>query len=176
MNLPAVPIQPSTRPQRPWNSRRPPPQQAKLPVTRSSSRRASSSRLRSPSAGVTTRREPPRAASTAPTRLWQKQLPMSPMAASCWCRPSLRIACLTYLKRRGEDWPPGEFVPTEILLPSGERTTIQLAERGTRLNNGLWVREIRRLTDSGHQTAFVATDYRSAAAILASRMFARWSQ
>jgi hypothetical protein len=87
-----------------------------------------------------------------------------------------RIACLSYRKRPGEDWPPKEFIPAEIRLPSGELTTILLAERGTRLSNGLWVRELRKLTEGGHQTSFISTDYRSAASCLASRMFARWSQ
>ena len=44
-----------------------------------------------------------------------------------------RIACLTYHKHPGEDWSHEEFVPTEVRLASGQRTTIQLAERGTRL-------------------------------------------
>jgi hypothetical protein len=40
-----------------------------------------------------------------------------------------RIACLTYRKYPGEDWPQEEFVP--VRLSSGELTTIRLAERGT---------------------------------------------
>ena len=87
-----------------------------------------------------------------------------------------RVACLSYRKRPGEDWPPEEFIPTNIRLPSGEQTTTLLAERGTRLSNGLWVRELRKLSEGGHQTPFIATDYRSVASCLASRMFARWSQ
>ncbi|MGH8652552.1 MAG: putative transposase, partial [Gammaproteobacteria bacterium] len=39
----------------------------------------------------------------------------------------------------------------------------------------VWVREIRKLTKSGHQTACLCTDYRSALAPLACAMFARWS-
>ena len=53
---------------------------------------------------------------------------------------------------------------------------MQLAERGTGLSNQLWVREIRKLTSLGHQTAMLATDYRSDLAPLAVAMFARWSQ
>jgi prepilin-type processing-associated H-X9-DG protein len=87
-----------------------------------------------------------------------------------------RIACLTYRKYPGEDWPQEEFFPTEVRLASGERTTMQLAERGTRLSNRLWVREFRKLTASGHQTAFLSTDYRGAGAVLAPAMFSRWSQ
>lgn len=51
-----------------------------------------------------------------------------------------------------------------------------LAERGTRLSNGLWVREIRKLSDSGHQSSILSTDYRSDLAIAAAAMFARWNQ
>ncbi len=87
-----------------------------------------------------------------------------------------RIACLTYRKYPGEDWPKEEFFPTEVRLASGERATIQLAERGTRLSNRLWVREFRKLTASGHQTAFLSTDYRGVGAVLAPAMFSRWSQ
>jgi hypothetical protein len=87
-----------------------------------------------------------------------------------------RIACLTYRKYPGEDWPKEEFFPTEVRLASGERTTIQLAERGTRLSNRLWVREFRKLGASGHQTAFLSTDYRGSGAVLAPAMFGRWSQ
>jgi len=87
-----------------------------------------------------------------------------------------RIARLTYHKFPGEDWPQEEFVPAQVQLPSGERVTMNLAERGTCLRNGLWVRELRKLTERGHQTAILCTDYRSAAAPLALAMFARWSQ
>jgi hypothetical protein len=87
-----------------------------------------------------------------------------------------RIACLTYHKFPGEDWPEQEFASAQVRLPSGEIVTMDLAERGTCLSNGLWVRELRKLTERGHQTAILCTDYRSAAAPLAMAMFARWSQ
>jgi hypothetical protein len=87
-----------------------------------------------------------------------------------------RIACLTYHKFPGEPWPEEEFSATAVRLPSGEVVTMDLAERGTRLSNGLWVRELRKRTERAHQTAILCTDYRSAAAPLAAAMFARWSQ
>jgi hypothetical protein len=87
-----------------------------------------------------------------------------------------RIACLTYHKYPGEDWAREEFSPTAVRLSSGELTTIRLAERGTRLGRRLWVREVRKLTETGHQTAVLSTDYRSPAARLGPAMFARWSQ
>src|SRR5262249_19371215 len=87
-----------------------------------------------------------------------------------------RIACLTYHKYPGEDWPSDEFIATEVRMASGQQITIRLAERGSRLSNGLWVRECRKLAESGHQTAFLSTDYRAPAAVLAPAMFGRWSQ
>ena len=51
-----------------------------------------------------------------------------------------------------------------------------LAERGTRLRHGLWVREVRHREHSGHQVSVLAADYRSALAPIAGRMFARWTQ
>ena len=87
-----------------------------------------------------------------------------------------RIACLTYHKHPGEDWPVEEFVLGQGRLPNGETVTMKLAERGTFLGGQVWVREIRKLTDTGHQTAILSTDYRSETAHLAGAMFSRWSQ
>ena len=87
-----------------------------------------------------------------------------------------RIACLTYHKYPGEDWPEEEFQACEVELASGARVAMQLAERGTLLGGELWVREIRKRTASGHQTAVLSTDYRSDAEPMAAAMFARWSQ
>ena len=89
---------------------------------------------------------------------------------------ALRIACLTYHKFPGEDWPAEEFASCQVRLASGEVVLMELAERGTCLRNGLWVRELRKRTERGHQTAILCTDYRSEAAPLAMAMFARWSQ
>src|SRR5271169_6160557 len=87
-----------------------------------------------------------------------------------------RIACLTYHKHPGADWPRQEFFATPVRLASGQETTMQLAERGTRLSNQLWLREIRKLSPSGRQTAILSTDYQTSAGRLAPAMFARWSQ
>jgi hypothetical protein len=87
-----------------------------------------------------------------------------------------RVACLTYHKYPGEDWPEHEFHVYQVSLPSGEQTELKLAERGHCLSNHLWVREIRKLTQKGHQTSLIGTDYRSDMIPLAVAMFARWSQ
>ncbi len=87
-----------------------------------------------------------------------------------------RIACLTYHKYPGDDWPEEEFGPRQVALATGQVVEMKLAERGSCLSNQLWVREIRKLTERGHQTAILTTDYRSDFAPLAVAMFARWSQ
>ncbi len=87
-----------------------------------------------------------------------------------------RVACVTYHKYPGEDWPEAEFSAHQVKLPTGQVAEMQLAERGTCLSNRLWVREIRKLTERGHQTAILSTDFRSEAAPVAGAMFARWSQ
>ena len=87
-----------------------------------------------------------------------------------------RVACLTYHKYPGEDWPETEFQTRPVRLANGQVVEMKLAERGSCLSNRLWVREIRKLTERGHQTAILATDYRSDHAPLAVAMFARWSQ
>jgi hypothetical protein len=46
-------------------------------------------------------------------------------------------------------------------------------KRGTRLSNGLWVREVRKLTQTGHQTSIISTNYRVDVKQLAVNMFAR---
>jgi len=87
-----------------------------------------------------------------------------------------RIAILTYHKHPGPDWSEGEFSPRALTHPNGESSTLLLAERGTCLSNGLWVRELRRLDERGHQTAILSTDYRSDLTAAAAAMFARWHQ
>jgi hypothetical protein len=87
-----------------------------------------------------------------------------------------RIALLTYHKFPKDDWRPEEFSSQSITLTGGETVTMQLAERGSRLSNNLWVREIRRLTDSGHQTSMLTTNFQSPMTTLAVSLFARWCQ
>lgn len=86
------------------------------------------------------------------------------------------IACYTYRKNPGEDWPQSEFSERTVQLPHGQESKMKLAERGVFLGGILWVREIRKLTQSGHQVAIVATDFITPMEGVAGHMFARWSQ
>jgi hypothetical protein len=87
-----------------------------------------------------------------------------------------RIAILTYHKFPQDDWRSEEFVTHSVTLAGGEAVTMQLAERGARLSNRLWLREIRKLTDNGHQTSILTTNFQAPMSTLAVSLFARWSQ
>lgn len=87
-----------------------------------------------------------------------------------------RIAILTYHKFPKDDWRSEEFATHSVLLAGGETVTMKLAERGTQLSNKLWLREIRKLTDSGHQTSILTTNFQAPMTLLAASLLARWSQ
>jgi transposase len=91
-----------------------------------------------------------------------------------------RIACTTYHKFPKDTWPEAEFHETEVILAAGERVTMKLAERGSRIGSRtderVWVREVRKLTESGHQTSLISTSYGDEALQDAGRLFSRWSQ
>jgi hypothetical protein len=90
-----------------------------------------------------------------------------------------RIACITYHKYPKDDWPTTEFVEMETTLPNGERVRFRLAERGVWIGNrkrGLWVREVRKLTSSGHQVSLVSTAFDMSALENSAQLFSRWSQ
>jgi len=90
-----------------------------------------------------------------------------------------RIACITYHKYPKQAWPEEEFSATQITLPRGESVSLKLAERGSWIGDkqhGLWVREVRKLTASGHQTSLISSAYGQLALEDAAGIFSRWSQ
>jgi hypothetical protein len=87
-----------------------------------------------------------------------------------------RIAVLTYHKFPQEQWRQEEFLTHRVAVASGETVSMKLAERGTQLSNKFWLREIRKLNDSGHQTAILTTNFQAPLATLAASLFARWCQ
>ncbi len=90
-----------------------------------------------------------------------------------------RIACLTYHKHPDEPWPREWFREQHVTMPNGEIVTLALAERGSLVGSGknaLWMREVRKLTDSGHQTSLISTAYELPHLELAARLFSRWCQ
>ncbi|MCP4708621.1 MAG: hypothetical protein GY869_08360, partial [Planctomycetes bacterium] len=91
-----------------------------------------------------------------------------------WC--DHRIACYTYRKYVKDTLPKSDFSEQIVRFANGEVETMMLAERGIyHKQTKFWFREIRKLTDSGHQTAIITTDYEHEAAQVAGHMFARWS-
>jgi len=63
-------------------------------------------------------------------------------------------------------------------MPAGEIVTMPLAERGSWIGDrtqGLWVREVRKLTSSGHQTSLISTVDGQLALEDAGQLFSRWS-
>jgi transposase len=90
-----------------------------------------------------------------------------------------RVACITYRKYSRDDWPATEFGEWETTLPGGEQISLKLAERGTWIGDkksGLWVREIRKLTESGHQVSLISTAFGGSGLEDSVRLFSRWSQ
>ena len=77
-----------------------------------------------------------------------------------------RIAILSYHKFPQDDWRREEFTTHSVPLSGGEAVTMQLAERGAQLSNQLWLREIRKLTDTGHQTSILTTNFQAPMATL----------
>ena len=55
-------------------------------------------------------------------------------------------------------------------MASGSEVEIKIAVRGTFMGKKVWVREIRKQTKSGHQTAILSTDYRSDLTVISAAM------
>jgi len=90
-----------------------------------------------------------------------------------------RIGCITYHKYPKEAWPESWFGQREVRMPNGETVSMKLAEMGSWIGSrgdGLWVREVRKLTKSGHQTSLISTVYGQMAMQDAAVLFSRWSQ
>jgi hypothetical protein len=87
-----------------------------------------------------------------------------------------RIAVITYHKFPTGQWAQEEFSPRKVRLVSGQEVELALAERGTQLSNGFWVREVRQRDEDGRQTAMLSTDYVRELSGVAVALFARWCQ
>lgn len=85
-----------------------------------------------------------------------------------------RIAIITYRKNVKDVWDEQSFKTMNVKVLD-QTITMRICERETVLG-GVSMREIRRLTDSGHQTAVITTNREISTALAAGRMFGRWSQ
>jgi hypothetical protein len=102
--------------------------------------------------------------------------------ARMWRR---QVACLSYHKFPGEDWPAEQFTTTAVVLPAGEEVDWELCERGSWLSvsapepgqpRGIWLREIRKRNPDGHQVSILSSDRLTPAPRLAAMMVGRWAQ
>lgn len=85
-----------------------------------------------------------------------------------------RVAIITYRKNVKDRWDDSLFKSTDVQV-NNTTVTMRLCELGTQLN-GLWFREIRKLSDSGHQTSIITTHPSLTMQNTAVKMFSRWTQ
>lgn len=91
-------------------------------------------------------------------RLWQKH----------------RIAIITYRKNVRDEWAKTSFKTIAVKVLD-QSVNMQLCEQQTVLG-GIALREIRRLSDNGHQTSIITNNAQISMEVTAGRMFGRWSQ
>ena len=90
-----------------------------------------------------------------------------------------RIGAITYRKNVKDKWPTEEFSEETVPVIGGASTTMMLALRHSTLSaqgHSIDVTQVRRLTETGHQTAIITTARNLGTTTIASRMFARWCQ
>ena len=97
----------------------------------------------------------------------------SPKMFARWSGKGVDV--ITYRKGKYDPWPPESFRGT-ISRRADQPVTYHLGERSIRLGKDFWMREVRRLCASGHQTSVMTTRQDLTAERIASRMFSRWNQ
>ena len=85
-----------------------------------------------------------------------------------------RIAVITYRKNVKDKWDEKEFKPTETKVVENN-VSMLLCEKEITLANHKF-REIRKLSEDGHQTSILCSHYTLSTKESAIKMFARWSQ
>jgi hypothetical protein len=84
------------------------------------------------------------------------------------------VAVITYRKNVKDVWEDDVFNSTDVKLLNNN-VQMQLCEMGTLLS-GAWFREIRKRSDNGHQTSVLVTHPHLPLAIIAEKIFSRWTQ
>ena len=97
----------------------------------------------------------------------------SPKMFARWYEKGVDV--ITYRKGKYDPWPQESFIETISRL-AGQPVTYRLGERSVMMGKDFWMREVRRLCDSGHQTSVMTTRQDLTAERIASRMFSRWNQ
>jgi len=85
-----------------------------------------------------------------------------------------RVAVITYRKNVKDKWEESDF-KTQTIEIEGNKVSMDLAEKQIELN-GVALREVRKKSESGHQTSIVTTNKKLSLILLAVHMFARWAQ
>jgi len=85
-----------------------------------------------------------------------------------------RVAIISYRKNVKDKWDDYAFITT-VTQMFNNNVTMQLCEMGTLLNGG-WFREIRKLSENGHQTSIITTHPTLVMPLIAGKMFSRWTQ
>ncbi|MBI4540934.1 MAG: hypothetical protein HY704_15635 [Gemmatimonadetes bacterium] len=98
----------------------------------------------------------------------------SPTSFKKWRRKGFDV--MTYRKGSYQPWPQEEFAEHDSREAGNRSVVHKLAERPLTLSNGFTVREVRCLTDDGHQTSVVTTRTDLSVLAVAERMFSRWRQ
>jgi hypothetical protein len=84
-----------------------------------------------------------------------------------------RIAVITYRKNVKDIWDENDFKAHKVDIDL--ETNMYLCEKETDFN-GFKMREIRKLTTSGHQTSVITTNCKLSTILIALSMFSRWCQ
>jgi hypothetical protein len=84
------------------------------------------------------------------------------------------VAIITYRKNVKDEWDHSLFYDVKKQIYNTD-VTMQLCEMGTQLD-GHWFREIRRLSENGHQASVLTTHPSLSLPDTAVKMFSRWSQ
>ncbi len=85
-----------------------------------------------------------------------------------------RIAVITYRKNVKDQWREDDFKEYQVEV-DGAQTKMFLCEKEVELDS-VKMREVRRLTDSGHQTSIITTNKKLSIESIAAYMFSRWCQ
>jgi hypothetical protein len=91
-----------------------------------------------------------------------------------WLWETYQIAVISYRKYVKDKWDESLFhsVETQVI---NKQNTMQISEQGVLLK-GMWMREVRKLGESGHQTTIITTNKEITESFIAGKMFSRWSQ
>lgn len=85
-----------------------------------------------------------------------------------------RIAIITYRKNVTDKWPEQDFKPCDTQVINN-KSTMLLCEKPIVLE-GYQFREVRKLSEGGHQTSIITTNQMLTLEQTAGNLFSRWSQ